>query len=79
MKELSTFLWWCLLLNYLVLIIWFVAFIFAHDPMYRLHSRWFRVSVEKYDMAHLLGMSVYKLGILLFNLVPAIALYLTYK
>lgn len=77
MKDISMFLLWCLALNYLILIIWFIVFVFAHDFIYRLHSRWFSVNVEKYDMVHLVGMSVYKLGIMLFNLVPVAALYMT--
>jgi len=32
--------------------------------------------VEQFDAVHYIGMALYKLGILLFNLVPAIALYI---
>ena len=42
--------------------------------MYRLHSRWFRLSVEQFDVLHYAGMARDKIGILLFNLVPYIAL-----
>ena len=65
---------WCVGLNYLVLIIWFGLFIVAHDWMYRLHSRWFEISVESFDSIHYAGMAVYKIGILLFVLVPFLAL-----
>jgi hypothetical protein len=40
--------------------------------MYGLHSRWFHVSVEQFDALHYVGMALYKLGILLLNLVPYI-------
>jgi hypothetical protein len=43
--------------------------------MYRLHSRWFQVSRETFDALHYAGMTIYKVGILLFNLVPLIAAY----
>ena len=67
---------WCALLNYGILVVWFLFFMLAHDWMYLLHSRWFRISVEQFDMLHYAGMSIYKIGILLFNLVPFVALHI---
>ena len=67
---------WCALINYGVLILWFVAFLTAHDMLYRLHKRWFRISVEAFDGTHYGGMAIYKVGILLLNLVPYVALTL---
>ena len=52
------------------------AFVFAHDWMYRMHDRWFKLSVETFDAIHYAGLAVYKVGILLLNLVPLVALYL---
>ncbi|MBV9241533.1 MAG: hypothetical protein JO314_05955 [Acidobacteria bacterium] len=65
---------WCTVINYVVLIVWFVAFIFAHDWLRDLHTRWFRLSPDQFDLAHYMGMAIYKIGILLFNLVPYLAL-----
>lgn len=70
----SDFLLWCALLNYAVLLAWFVAFGFAHAWMRSLHGRWFRLSEERFDGIHYAGMAVYKVGILLFNVVPYVAL-----
>lgn len=42
--------------------------------MFKLHSRWFHMSEERFDGFHYSGMAVYKIGILLFNLVPYVAL-----
>jgi hypothetical protein len=42
--------------------------------MYRLGGRWFRVSAEQYDVINLAGIVLFKMGIILFNLVPYIAL-----
>jgi len=42
--------------------------------MRRFHGRWFRLSDEQFDALHYLGMLIYKIGILLFNLVPLIVL-----
>jgi hypothetical protein len=65
---------WCSIINYGILLVWFLSFLLAHDWMYQLHGRWFHFSVEQFDMLHYGGMSIYKLGILLLNLVPYVAL-----
>jgi hypothetical protein len=67
---------WCAVINYGVLLVWFLFFIFAHDWIYLLHSRWFRLSVEQFDTLHYTGMSIYKIGILLLNVAPYIALHI---
>jgi len=72
--EIKNILLWCVGLNYAVLFIWFGAFVFAHDRMYKMHLRWFSLSVEAFDAIHYAGLAVYKIGILLFFLVPLIAL-----
>jgi len=64
----------CAVINYGILLVWFSFFVLAHDRMYLLHSRWFRLSVEQFDMLHYAGMSIFKLGIILLNVVPYIAL-----
>jgi len=64
----------CALINFAILSVWFLVFILAHDWIYLLHGRWFHLSVEHFDMLHYAGMSIFKIGIILFNLVPYIAL-----
>ena len=65
---------WCTVINYGVLLCWLLVFILAHDWMLRLHGRWFRMPVEQFDTIHYAAMAIYKLGILLLNLVPYVAL-----
>jgi len=65
---------WCTVINYGVLLCWLVVFILAHDWMLLLHGRWFRMPVEQFDTIHYTAMAIYKLGILLLNLVPYAAL-----
>ena len=43
--------------------------------MHRFHGRWFRLSVEQFAMLHYVGMAIFKIGVILFNLVPYIALH----
>jgi hypothetical protein len=65
---------WCIVINWIALLWWLLFFIFAHDWMYRFHSKWFKISVEKFDAIHYGGMAFYKIAIFLFNLVPYLAL-----
>jgi hypothetical protein len=65
---------WCTIINYSVLLVWFLVFRYAHDWMFGLHGRWFRLSVERFDAIHYAAMAIYKLGIFLFNLVPYVVL-----
>jgi Family of unknown function (DUF6868) len=58
LTELSDILLWCVGLNYAVLLVWFGVFVHTHDWMYRLHTRWFSLSVETFDAFHYAGMSV---------------------
>jgi hypothetical protein len=70
------FLLWCTIINYGILLVWFGFFVLARDWILRLHGRWFRLSREQFDALHYGAIAVYKLGILLFNLVPLIALWI---
>jgi hypothetical protein len=74
--EIKNILLWCAGLNYLLLLLWVGGFVLAHDWVYRLHGRWFKLSVETFDAVHYAGIIVYKIGVLLFNLVPLVALWL---
>lgn len=75
MHQALHFLIWCTAINYVILVAWFIAFVFAHDWLYRMHSRWFKVPVETFDSIHYGGIAIYKIGIMLFNMVPLIALH----
>jgi hypothetical protein len=68
------FLLCCTVINYGILLVWFLVFALGHDWLMRLHGRWFRLSTEQFDTLHYAGMSVFKIGIMLFNLVPYLAL-----
>jgi hypothetical protein len=77
MADWKHFLLWCLGLNYALLLVWFLLFAFAHDALYRLHRTWYQLSPEQFDALNWAGMAAYKIGILLFNLVPLAALCLS--
>lgn len=64
----------CTLINSGVLIVWFLFFWLAHEQLFRLHGRWFPLDLNQFNATHYLGMAIYKILILVFNLVPWIAL-----
>ena len=51
-----------------------MIFTLAHSWMYRLHGRWFNISLNNFDAIHYAGMAIFKIGIILFNLVPYLIL-----
>jgi hypothetical protein len=73
-ELIRNFLLWCTVVNYGVLLVWFLVFVFAHDRVHRIHGRWFRLSGDQFDALHYAGMAIFKIGIILFNLVPFVVL-----
>jgi len=67
---------WSLVINYVILIVWFVVFVAAHDQLMGIHQKWFKLSAEQFDSYNYLGMAIYKIGVLLFNLVPYMSLHI---
>ncbi len=65
---------WGTVVHYGILLVWFSVFVGAHTWLRNFHGRWFRLSDEQFDALHYAGMSLYKIGILLFYLVPALVL-----
>jgi hypothetical protein len=73
-ETLQSFFLWCTIIDYGVLLLWFALFVSVRPWLRRLHGRWFRLSDELFDALHYSGMGLFKLGILLFNLAPYLAL-----
>ncbi len=65
---------WCFIINIGILLWWFLFFALAHDWMYKIHGKWFKLSVDKFDTIHYAGMAFFKICIFLFNIVPYFAL-----
>lgn len=73
-EMLSSVLGWATVINLGIVTVWFLVFTFYHDAVFRLHSKWFKLSEEKFDTIHYAGMAFYKLATYLFNLVPYLAI-----
>ena len=65
---------WCFIINIGILLWWFLFFSLAHDWVYRFHGKWYKLSVEKFDAIQYAGMAFYKICIIVFNIVPYLAL-----
>lgn len=65
---------WCIIINMGILLWWFLFYTLANDWVYGFHGKWFKLSKEQFDTIQYVGMAVYKIGIILFNIVPYIAL-----
>ena len=65
---------WCAIVNYAIVLVWFLAITCARERVYRLWGRWFRLTAEQFDALNFLSIAVYKIGVLLLNVVPYIAL-----
>ena len=69
----KTLLMWCTIINVLLLVLSFMVCAFAGDWVYGMHSKWFPISREAFNVAIYSFLGLYKIFILVFNLVPYIA------
>ncbi len=76
--ELKTFLWHCTKLNFFFLLLNFVVLLFA-EQVYGIHQYFYSGSLEAFENNLYIGMGMYKLFWIFFNLVPYLALRLLEK
>ncbi|WPE16142.1 DUF6868 family protein [Candidatus Thioglobus autotrophicus] len=72
----QSFLGWSLAINIAVLLSWVLAIKYAHDYVYQVHTYWISITNESFNNIHYGGIGLYKLLIVVFNLVPYFALML---
>ena len=72
--TLRSFLGWCSVINIGLLLWWWGWFVFGHEFIFKMHTRWFRLTQERFDAIHYGAIAGFKLGIMLLNVVPWIAL-----
>jgi hypothetical protein len=65
---------WCFVMNFVFLLLWAGMLVVAKDGIYRIHSRFIRITEDQFNIIHYAGMMVFKMIIVAFNLVPFIAL-----
>ncbi len=73
-QTLTTFFMWCTILNVALLLFSSLMCICVGDWAYRIHSKWFPISKETFNVAIYSFLGLYKILIIVFNLIPYIAL-----
>lgn len=74
LETITSFLGWCSLINIGFLIFTTLIIKVAVDPIARIHSNMFSVPESELPMLYLQYLSAYKIAIIVFNLVPYLAL-----
>lgn len=65
---------WCCVINIGLLLWWFLVILIAHDWIYKIHGKWFKISKETFYAIHYTGIAFFKISIFILNIVPYIAL-----
>ena len=77
--ELRNFFGWCIVVNFGLQLLVFLFVAFGGNFVYRIHSKWFKISKEKFDSSIYSMMMFYKTMVIIFNVVPYIALTIIAK
>lgn len=72
--QLTTFFGWCSVINFAVLLFASIAVVLLKDWVMAIHSRWFDLPKETLGAIYMKYLAYYKIGILLFNVAPYVAL-----
>lgn len=72
--DLRCFFMWCTIINAVLLCISFVLCATVGNWIYRYHSRWFPMSREAFNTTIYSLLGIFKSLLILFNLVPYLAL-----
>ena len=64
---------WITAINYGILTIWFLTFVFAKNWYYQLTSNWFSIPKDKFDMIHYTLMGTFELLVFILFLAPYLA------
>lgn len=73
-ELITEILGWCVILNFGLLLWWFVMLLVAHDWVYKIHSRWFKLTEERFDAIHYAGLAFFKIATFILYLAPYVAL-----
>ena len=73
-QTLTSFFMWCTIINAGMLMLATLAFLTAPNFIFRLHSRWFSFSRESFDLVFYSFLGIFKLIVIVFNVVPWIVL-----
>jgi len=73
-ELLTRFFMWCTILNFGFLIFSFLFLAFAKDFVYDLHTKWFAMPRETFNVVVYAFLGLYKIAWLVFSVTPWLAL-----
>jgi hypothetical protein len=73
-EILIEFLGWSTLINVTLLLVMTLAIMFLHEPVSKIHAELFNLNKEDLGRTYFNYIAIYKILIIVFNLVPYVAL-----
>jgi len=73
-ETLTAFFMWCTILNVALLLLSSLFRLCAADWIYSIHSKWFSISRETFNVAIYSFLGLYKILVIVFNVIPYVAL-----
>jgi len=73
-QMLTGFFMWCTVINVALLALSFLILAFAGDFVYAMHSKWFPMQRETFNVVLYSFLGTYKILVIAFNAVPWVAL-----
>jgi hypothetical protein len=73
-QTLTTFFMWCTIIDGALLVLWTVILILAPGVVYRTQRTFFPIPRETFNVAAYAFLGLFKIFLLVFNLVPYLAL-----
>ena len=73
-QTLITFFMWCTIIDGVLLALWITLCALAPDLVYRTQSKWFPIPRETFNVIIYSFLGLFKVGFLVFNVAPYIAL-----
>ena len=67
---------WCLVMNFGLMLLWLAMFTLAHDWIYKIHSKWYKITPDSFNAIHYGGLGFYKTIVIVFNLFPYLAMHI---
>ena len=72
--TLRAFFMWCTIINAALLVLSSIICAFARDWVYGVHSKWFPIPKETFNVVLYSFVGVFKMLVMIFNVTPYIAL-----
>jgi len=73
-ETVTRFFMWCTILNVALLVLSSLICVCAGDWVYRIHSKWFPIPRETFNVAIYSFLGFFKIVFIVFNVVPYVAL-----